>query len=120
MDSYDASGAESSKNIYADFVATLKNDLDLSLPERPIKKLKTEKAQKKHKTSRKSSKLESATAYITGEVGGIDKSEKIVRNLLSHQTVQIGAFSASLIATNYYMTDENQTTDRYHIVSGGR
>lgn len=119
MDSYVESGAESSKNIYADFVATLKNDLDLSSPERPSKKLKTEK-QKKQKSSKKSSRSEPTATYISGEAGGIDKSEKIVRNLLSQQTIQIGAFSASLIATNYYMTDQNQTTDKYHIVSGGR
>ena len=83
-----AAQSENSKNIFADFVASLENDLDQPSGGAPLKKQKTEKKRKAPK------KRETTSTYKGGnlEINEGDKSEKIVRNLFSQITVQISAF----------------------------
>ena len=121
MDLSVATRPDASANIYADFVASLEKDLeDKTGDDRPLKKQKLNPKQEK---KAKKSKSESTSTYVGGNseaaVDG-DKSEKIVRNLFSHITVQIAPFSATLCPTNHFMTDENQSTEKYHVVSSGR
>ena len=111
---------ENSASIFADFVETLKHGLDNSTEDSPPKKQKKCPESVKKQKLRKKSKLEDSL-YVGGsgfENG--DRSEKLVRNLFAQKTVQISPFSAVLVATNFFLTDENQNTDKYSIVSGAR
>ena len=111
---------ENSATIFADFVETLKHGLDNSTEDSPPKKQKKCPESVKKQKLRKKSKLEDSL-YVGGsgfENG--DRSEKLVRNLFAQKTVQISPFSAVLVATNFFLTDENQNTDKYSIVSGAR
>ena len=110
MESEVAAQSENSKNIFADFVASLENDLDQPSGGAPLKKQKTEKKRKAPK------KRETTSTYKGGnlEINEGDKSEKIVRNLFSQITIQISAFSAKLVPTNFFLTDQNQTPEKYH------
>lgn len=121
-----AAKTELEQNNFADFVKDLRIDLNIAdsaeIPisnEAPLAS-QTQKPSKKRKCSYKRTKNLSTSSQVSqsrklSKPGDI--TEKIVRNLVINERTSIAAFSAKLVATNFFLTDENQSPELYHSIT---